>query len=410
MLATDAIYEQRRTVAYFVAFHVSSGRAWVKMQQNLTMDHHRFRAQTAHSVVDDYRPPETAYIQQYYNAKNTTNMWWTETAPYQPVSYSRNTLRYSNPLGASYASQNSARRYELRRQQTGRSDNTMLPGLHDERVHRKHRKQTNFENWFRDDPDWLLECICPADLCDMPCQWDEVGGCHMFRLCNIRQKYPHPIHGQRPPCGARTRKLCDGIHDIIEPSCRSLGKQIAGADSENWQFCSYQACEHVAKLASTSSAVADLHCRWGHDYEAARVVAIWMYWVHTALACRQGARGAVQRREDVYAWIPLQPDLGTLHSLEIIDNGAVEGFTFHDHKVVLPWDVYQHFSDRHERRAQTLENNIDETHFVEEGESSVNVDEPESWSPSLRRAASWSSLATSKQASRARSRSESMCT
>lgn len=226
---------------------------------------------------------------------------------------------------------------------------------YDERVKHKHRNQANFEKWYQEDPDWLFRCICPADLCDMPCLWDEIGGCQMFRLCHIRSKYPHPLHGMRPACNEYTKPTCDGIHEIIEPSCRSLGKQVADIDSANWQFSDYQTCKSVSRLASSDLKDPGIHCRWGHDYEAARIVALWAYGLHTAAASQAGARRRIERRDDIVVWKPLKPDLGTLHDLKVHSNGTVEGYTFHDRKIVLTWSMYHEFLARRQARLLALE-------------------------------------------------------
>jgi hypothetical protein len=29
----------------------------------------------------------------------------------------------------------------------------------------------------------FAQSICPADLLQFPCRWDELGGCNMLRIC-----------------------------------------------------------------------------------------------------------------------------------------------------------------------------------------------------------------------------------
>jgi hypothetical protein len=41
-------------------------------------------------------------------------------------------------------------------------------------------------NTIQCDDDLVARCICPADLLQFPCRWDELpGGCQMLRLCSV---------------------------------------------------------------------------------------------------------------------------------------------------------------------------------------------------------------------------------
>ena len=199
----------------------------------------------------------------------------------------------------------------------------------------------------------LFELICPADLCDMPCLWDEKSsGCDRLRLCNVVRKYPHPRSGVWPSCDDSS--CCPFLHDIM-PTCRSLQKQVAERDSEiPRHFRNYQRCPNVEPFKFQEP------CWWGHDFEGSRIEALWRFWVHVYRAEEAGCTGFVRKDKDgSKIWLPKIPSLDTLtgwtkkhyYRRTPIAEPFVSAWTFHGIRVDIPKGVYLWL---HWRRARML--------------------------------------------------------
>ena len=200
----------------------------------------------------------------------------------------------------------------------------------------------------------LFELICPADLSDMPCLWDErSSGCDRLRLCNVVRRYPHPRSGVWPSCDDSS--YCSFLHDIM-PTCRSLQKQVAERDSEVLRhFRNYQRCPRVEPSKSQEL------CWFGHDLEGSRIEALWRFWVHVYRAQEAGCIGFVRKDKDGNKiWLPKIPSLDTLtnwtekhyyHKTPTTEP-FISAWTFHGIRIDIPKGVYLWL---HWRRARMLE-------------------------------------------------------
>lgn len=196
--------------------------------------------------------------------------------------------------------------------------------------------------------DELFRKICPADLLDLPCPFrgsrTRLDACKHLRVCNIYQKWNLRI-GE---CAGTT---CPHLHGI-EPTCRSLQKQIAGSEIEvSNQFRAYQACKFVA--GTDSQLGDDCCCDWGHDFEGARIEAIWNYFNHLYQAQRAGYHHFDEQR-DAFGhkiWKPKIPDIRTLSRLEMHSDGiSITGLTFHGHRITIPIELHKIYVQRAEIR------------------------------------------------------------
>lgn len=194
-----------------------------------------------------------------------------------------------------------------------------------------------YQYWWLEVSDELFRKICPADLLDLPCPFrgsqTRLDGCKHLRLCEIEQKWNLCVE----ECAGI---LCPHLHGI-EPTCRSLQKQIAGSEIHaTLQFRTYQTCKFVTDT---------ICCEWGHDFEGARIEAIWNYFNHYYQAQRAGYRHLDEQR-DAFGqkmWKPKVPHIETLSDLRISkDETTVTGFTFHGHRVTIPIELYDVYMQR----------------------------------------------------------------
>lgn len=228
------------------------------------------------------------------------------------------------------------------------------------------RLYTRWLSWYIELEDHLVRSICPSDLNNMPCEWDELpDGCPMLRLCTVKRNYhlPNPNHTDAntilPTCTGESRNTCIYIHDIA-PNCRSINKQAMLKDPSH-QFRSTQLCTIVANQAAkpTSTLTEEDYCAWGHDFEGARLESVWRYWEHKAQARRRGSEGVIKTdRVGRPVFKPQRPDIESLAYVQKakvvtdakspqtgIDAPRYVGRTFHGHLIRLSFEVGEMWHD-----------------------------------------------------------------
>lgn len=212
-----------------------------------------------------------------------------------------------------------------------------------------------YQHWWLEMSDELFRRICPCDLNGMPCPFDELGGCRDLRLCSVVRNFPHPQLGAWPQCQCdevdEHSMLCKFIHHIL-PTCRSLQKQVAYAGAEE-QFRSWQTCNYIAGDESGSLSF----CAFGHDFESARIEAVWRYWEHVHMAQMMGARTVINCAIGGQpVWAPLKPSIETLTNVHFDHRvGKVKGVTFHGNRVSMSMQVYCHLAQRSVRHKETVQ-------------------------------------------------------